>query len=89
MSSIMSLCHKLQTVYICIHTNFVFLFLNRSKFKDIQTTQLQKLFEQFILKNPSREYNVRYWNFDTNDLFRSLNTFEDRVNCIKVCDKSS
>lgn len=60
--------------------------LYRNQFNVIQTEYFKKQFDKFVLSNSvSRNYKPRYWNFHTNDIFQSLDAFEDRLKCIKVC----
>lgn len=47
---------------------------------------LQEQFEKYRLNNPSCS-KPRYWNFRSSDLFRILDEFKDRLNCIKVSKK--
>ncbi|VVC32244.1 Hypothetical protein CINCED_3A002285 [Cinara cedri] len=57
---------------------------SKNQFKVVQTEYLKEQFEKCLLKNPDLRANkARFWNFRMNDLFESVNTFEDRLNSIK------
>lgn len=59
----------------------------RQMFKDIQTVYLHEQFEKYALKNPiSHKYKPRYWNFNSNDLYKNLSLYKERLLCIRVSD---
>lgn len=75
-------------IHALVRLNNYYLFYHiiyRRQFKIVQTEYLPKKFEKLISENLILPKHVpRYWNFHTNDVFENLNTFEDRLNCIKV-----
>lgn len=59
--------------------------LRRHQFKFTRKEYLQEQFDGLLSKNvPSRDYKPRYWNFHRNDLFETLDAYENRLTCIKV-----